>query len=454
MLQVFIVYKKNMNMKKNILNEVNRARMIMGLEVILEQEALPDDYKKYDGGKPYELFQLKADDKSKLYLASSEDGGGFTIKEKAKYRRVATEKESIKMKEKGFKRFADGYVYTSNEDTFKKWKKAKKNPEKNPDYVSGARKVKKGIPPISANEKFALMEQIRDFVKKYYKGDYSAASNTKKLVKKTSNERIYGIESIRLTPKGVEVKVVESEDKEPIILPGVEEIADIKDDGNSTVFPNNEWDVGPAIIEWSNNVLKQLSDEKAQLEKEGYTGVKVEIVGSKLDESGKSKIDVPFKIATSASRVPNGGQAKDLTFEQLSQKRAESVKAYLTNAWSSAGIKMMDPILNFKGDNGDGTSGIDWSGNQNDMAKYEEFKYCKIQVIFRLTSEAFITNEPAEPEVTEKVVGKWKLNFKRKKKGRPIPGLITWIKSRKLSLPAPNGRSRTKSSKVPCAAYD
>ena len=57
-----------MELKKGILNEVNRTREIMGLGVILEQDANPDDYKKYDGGEPYKLFLLKATPTSKLYM--------------------------------------------------------------------------------------------------------------------------------------------------------------------------------------------------------------------------------------------------------------------------------------------------------------------------------------------------------------------------------------------------
>ena len=72
-------------MKKPILSEVKRVREIMGLGVILEQDANPDDYKKYAGGKPYELFLLKATPTSKLYMESI--GGETTGAKIFKYRK-------------------------------------------------------------------------------------------------------------------------------------------------------------------------------------------------------------------------------------------------------------------------------------------------------------------------------------------------------------------------------
>ena len=70
---------------------------------------------------------------------------------------------------------------------------------------------------------------------------------------------------------------------------------------------------------------------------------------TKFDESGKV-VKIPYTIATSASRIPNGGKAKDLTFLELSEKRAESVKNYLQQVFSSAGVKMIEPIVSFQGD--------------------------------------------------------------------------------------------------------
>lgn len=84
-------------MKKNILNEVNRVREIMGLSTLLEQENIdrdaaddavvenPNIYKEFEGGKPYELFLLKATPTSKLYFEST--GEGVKDSQRFKYRR-------------------------------------------------------------------------------------------------------------------------------------------------------------------------------------------------------------------------------------------------------------------------------------------------------------------------------------------------------------------------------
>ena len=72
--------------KKQILSELNRVREIMGLSVLLEQENIdPNIYKEFEGGKPYELFLLKATPTSKLYFEST--GEGVKDSQRFKYRR-------------------------------------------------------------------------------------------------------------------------------------------------------------------------------------------------------------------------------------------------------------------------------------------------------------------------------------------------------------------------------
>ena len=81
-------------MKKQLLEELNRTREIMGLEILIEQENFGDvdktdmeadmkkaghkstsevgEFKEVDDGEPYALFVAKADTKSKAIFQAGE----------------------------------------------------------------------------------------------------------------------------------------------------------------------------------------------------------------------------------------------------------------------------------------------------------------------------------------------------------------------------------------------
>jgi len=476
-------------MKKRILNEVNRTREIMGLGVILEQDANPDDYKKYDGGEPYKLFLLKATPTSKLYMES--DGGETTSSKIFKYRKrhpYIVKVEEIKIKIEGLdktdgnyekkleklktfikntqekykqtlskKQFDKEHRYTSSEDSVKKAKRTDNPYEVNPEFVEGSRGVKVDI-PLTPNEKFALMEKIRTFVKKYYGGDYSAAAETKKISKKTKTTRYYGILSIKLKPGKIEIIKDEVEQPEP--LPGFEEAIELTDGGGMSVFPNNEWEVGDQIKDWATDTIAVVNKMKSESTEKGYKDITVEMTDTKFDDSGKV-VKIPYTIATSASRIPNGGKAKDLTLLELSEKRTESTKNYLQQVFSSAGIKMIEPIVSFQADgkvNKDGStggaSGPEWTGKDADRPNYEKHKYCKIAVAFKLSSPGLTEEVLQEPE-TETKVGEWNMNIKRYTKGRPWKKLITTILDWELPKPKPtNGRRPRKFNTIACPSFD
>jgi|TARA_R110000823_G_scaffold26349_1_gene77025 hypothetical protein len=476
-------------MKKRILNEVNRTREIMGLGVILEQDANPDDYKKYDGGEPYKLFLLKATPTSKLYMGST--GGETTGAKIFKYRKRnpwIVSVEGIKIKIEGLdktsknyekqlerlnkiiknyqekykqtlskKQFDKEHRYTSSEDSVKKAKRTDNPYEVNPEFVEGSRGVKVDI-PLTPNEKFALMEKIRTFVKKYYGGDYSAAAETKKISKKTKTTRYYGILSIKLKPGKIEIIKDEVEQPEP--LPGFEEAIELTDGGGMSVFPNNEWEVGDQIKDWATDTIAVVNKMKSEFTEKGYKDITVEMTDTKFDDSGKV-VKIPYTIATSASRIPNGGKAKDLTLLELSEKRAESTKNYLQQVFSSAGIKMIEPIVSFQADgkvNKDGStggaSGPEWTGKDADRPNYEKHKYCKIAVAFKLSSPGLTEEVLQEPE-TETKVGEWNMNIKRYTKGRPWKKLITTILDWELPKPKPtNGRRPRKFNTIACPSFD
>ena len=478
-----------MELKKGILNEVNRTREIMGLGVILEQDANPDDYKKYDGGEPYKLFLLKATPTSKLYMEST--GGETTGAQIYQYRRkhpklVFIEKVQVKIKnldktkpgydasldfqmakiEKAkqqynksleLSRYDKKYVYTSSKKGVKNVKGSDNPYEENPEFVKGARGVKVDI-PLTPNEKFALMEKIQTYVKKYYGGDYSAAEETKKISKKTSTTRYYGIVTIKLKPGKIEIIKDEVEQPEP--LPGFEKAIALTDGSGMSVFPNNEWEVGDQITSWAEEIVAVVNKMKSEFTEKGYKDITVEMTDTKYDDSGKV-VKIPYTIATSASRIPNGGKAKDLTFLELSEKRAESTKNYLQQVFSSAGIKMIEPIVSFQGDgkaNKDGStggaSGPEWTGKNADRANYEKHKYCKIAVAFKLSSPGFEIEVLGEPE-TETKVGEWNMNIRRYTKNRPFKKLISLISNWELPKGNfKNGKAPKKFNTIACPPWN
>ena len=478
-----------MELKKGILNEVNRTREIMGLGVILEQDANPDDYKKYDGGEPYKLFLLKATPTSKLYMEST--GGETTGAKMFKYRKKhpsLVKIEKVKLKIAGFdknstqydkiverftntinkekkkyaeslskKRYDKEYIYTSSKDSVKKAKRTDNPYEENPEFIEGSKGVKVDI-PLTPNEKFALMEKIQRYVKKYYKGDYSAAVETKKISYKTKTTRYYGILYIKLKPGKIEIIKDEVEQPEP--LPGFEEAIELTDGGGMSVFPNNEWEVGDQIKGWATDTIAVVNKMKSEFTEKGYKDITVEMTDTKFDDSGKV-VKIPYTIATSASRIPNGGKAKDLTFLELSEKRAESTKNYLQQVFSSAGIKMIEPIVSFQGDgkaNKDGStggaSGPEWTGKDADRPNYEKHKYCKIAVAFKLSSPGFEQEILGQPE-TETKVGEWNMNIKRYTKNRPWKKLISRISNWELPQSKPkNGRRPRKFNTIACPSFD
>ncbi len=191
---------------------------------------------------------------------------------------------------------------------------------------------------------------------------------------------------------------------------------------------------------------------KSQFAQKGYKDITVEMTDTKYNDSGKV-VKIPYTIATSASRIPNGGKAKDLTFLELSEKRAESVKNYLQQVFSSAGVKMIEPIISFQGGNKDGSSGPEWSGRNEDRPEYEEHKYCKIAVAFKLSSPGFEIEVLGEPE-TETKVGEWNMNIRRYTKGRPFKDFISWITSWELPKGRPSSGKKSTINPIGCPAFD
>ena len=492
-------------MQKNVLLEINRVREIMGLKLVIEQEDIvageavdANAYKQVGGGQPYELFLEKSDATSKLYMEST--GEETTVAQKFKYRRrhphlVTIEKLETKIEglDKNDRRYEDrvsnltkkiedykqkyqkslsnkrtdeNYRYTNSKDSVKEVNKKQKsdNPyEENPEYVEGSVKLKVDV-PLTPGEKVSLMEQIENYVSKNYDGDYTAAADTKKKSKKTRDTRYYGISSIYLRPKGVKIKEEEPEVAPKVkVYPGLASKLDGVDEGSKKVFKDNSWEVGEMIEEYAQGIIDDLNAMKQQYEEQGYDGVTFEMTTKGSDEKG-NPIETPFTIATSASRIPNGGEARDLTFLELSEKRAQSTVAYLKQVWGAAGIKMIEPTIDFQGDgkkNKDGStggaSGPEWTGRDADRPKYEASKYCKINASFLLKAPGFEQQQdPGDPGTPRiETVGEWRLQIIRRTKGRPGRQIIKrigkiWNGLKSIRLPKISLPKRVFRKKMPC----
>jgi len=141
-----------------------------------------------------------------------------------------------------------------------------------------------------------------------------------------------------------------------------------------------------------------------------------------------------LSVDTSASRLPNGKSpdGKTYTFEELSKLRNESALKYIKSQLSSLGVLIDSNTVitqNYKGQNGDGTSGPEWKRG-NDKSKYEQYKYLNVDI-------QVIINKPPSPD--EKEGGEetlttklYKVTFQRRTKGISIKiPLFTWAKKGK-----------------------
>ncbi len=109
----------------------------------------------------------------------------------------------------------------------------------------------------------------------------------------------------------------------------------------NTVFVDNKSDITPAIQTAIDDLI---SDIEANQQSLSGTDVKLQVT--------------QFDIGASASRLRNTGDAKDLTWAQLSAQRAGKVIADINTKLAKLGITIPEDIVKIKGGtNGDGTSG-------------------------------------------------------------------------------------------------
>ena len=407
-------------MKGNLILELNRIKDMMGL--LTEQQQVntnAEDWKTYAGGKPYELFELKATEGSKRIINSNvlqdtiigwKNAVPFRIPENKLTQNLRNTYDQWVSKP-----IVDGYLYTT-QPGFGDLKS-----EKNPDYLQWvgnmlnqnrslptAANSKGGeywgatIPGITPEIKLGFMKYIENYVKINQGNNYKIASRK--------------VESIiikkgKLTPQ-------ESEKIKPPINAIFNQFRLRGTEGE--VFKDNSTELG----EDTKNYIKETKTiiEKIIIDN---PGVKPTIV-NQVSVNGK-ETNSTYSISTSASRFRNTGIAENMTFAELSQKRAESVDAYIREQLGSL-VEFPQPVINSAGSNGDGSSGPnppkefafvtkDGKVNKTDnngrddfgppllnKKDYEQFKYCNL--IFAIS---FGEQGAKPPSPSGKILGEFSI---------------------------------------------
>jgi len=456
-------------MKKNIILEVSRIKEIMGL--ISEQEksnSTPNSWKEYAGGEPAALFELKASSNSKKYMTVEEDTT-LNWKTTAYYRTSYDRLKNGLGKEKAdsiWEKYSnwvsspivDGYLYFEQ----KPGSYYNKSFEDNPDLIPGARKAvasdipghmnSRGgdrwgitLPGLTSEIKLRFMKIIDDFVKNEYGGNYDKADRK--------------ISSIVI----VKGKIIENE-KDGEEQPEINALySDYRVSGVDGIpFVNNEWGV-------SEDIKSHIQETKAAIKQvlRQNSGVTAKI-STKAVINGQEK-EVPYTISTSASRFRNTGQAENMSFIQLSQKRAEEIHKYVISELGGL-VKFPNPVLDIKGKNGDGSSGPNppnpykfstgggepdsyvKSGDRNGFGDpssnpkdYNKYKYCRVVFVVSFTGVDSSTS-PSSP--SEGSFGEWKIKIRTKQRKK-----IQWPKL-DLSWIGGKGSENSGGGHIACAAYN
>jgi len=101
----------------------------------------------------------------------------------------------------------------------------------------------------------------------------------------------------------------------------------------------------------------------------------------------------------------------------LSKARAEAARNYVLNELKRNSIDFSkgEISINSNGQNGDGTSGPEWSGNMADKQSYDQYKYTKINLQFVIDTKKeskSVTTTPGSPDEYEpKTVNDYIIRF-------------------------------------------
>ncbi len=232
---------------------------------------------------------------------------------------------------------------------------------------------------------------------------------------------------VSISGKNMKPEIIEdpTEEEIPTPCPTIEFTIDAIAEGPYKPFENNSYKLG-----------KGLKDDISVL-----IG---DIKGVQNDFNDKIKIKVvKFDVKTSANRILNGGSYRGKSFLKLSEDRAKNVVNYITNALQNIGVEVMSPTVDFKAVNGDGSSGPNppapsslvkdegesqtvvtdqdrnlFGAPLSSMADYDQFKYCKVELIVSGKVEEENTDDGSVggSEESKETPQKWKVYLGRRKK--------------------------------------
>ena len=307
--------------------------------------------------------------------------------------------------------------------------------------------TKKGL-TLDDEERIALLNQFQELLnrgKKY--------KNAKQKYKK--------LKTINIKGKNMKLET----------LPTVEEDMDV----NSC--PTLQFDIA-AIGDSNYEPFKDNSYELGDGLKDDIQVLVDDIKGLQSDYEGKLQVKVlNFDVKTSASRIRNGGKYNGKSFLKLSKDRTTNVVNTITKALQNIGVEVPQPTVNFKGKNGDGSSGphprdpykmvkdegdtqtVDnnqdrtaYGAPLNTDADYDKFKYCIVTLVISGKVEGDEDEGKVEADTELKqVTQEWGLRLAMKRR-RKIK-LPNWRISFKKRYKNPRRRKITSKMLTKCPKW-
>jgi len=239
-----------------------------------------------------------------------------------------------------------------------------------------------------------------------------------------------GLEDIHRLNPGLKDVVVEREwASEAQAKPPIMESKEVESAPLRNLFADNDWEVLP-------------DSESGQ--------ALIELIEEIVEEMGPKGMVTGMTIRSSASKLPNTGKAKDLSFLQLSEKRAQAARdfiiAYLKEKYG-IDVPADKAVLLAKGANDDGTSGPAYPASGMEREDYDKFKY--VQVDMDAVAMVEEPGEDGESDMSAQVVTA-QVSSRTKRAKVSLPRIKL---RRKFQWPN-KGRRKRSFKKIPCPAYD
>jgi hypothetical protein len=379
-------------MRKDIIVEINRIKEIMGL--ILEQEQTQGSWQTVAGGKPFDLLTANdnyfTSDKTRGYIEFfPKVDTKISFRNITKFRiPVSSLPEQTRNHLSNKNKFElslieEDFLY-GNLETFGDLRLDLKIRQNNPEYNSKL-----------AGLCYSLI--IMGYIEKNINNDVKITLNNIRNLKLSTNTTINGTNyfgttipglsdeiltkfmefidawvraetnperpnysvntlSNKIKPKGIRLTPGRPEEvqssEEPTEKTFNAFFSDFKisaDQGSP--FEDNKSD----LTEVSLGIIKEIANNIQKVTAQNPV-LKARVV-SKVNVENSEK-DIPFTIRTSASRLMNTNEAKDKTFSQLSQERAQRVYQTMQEMLGPLLVGgLPKPVMDFNGTNGDGSSG-------------------------------------------------------------------------------------------------